>query len=244
MLNVNKVMVARASGSGSVVGYNYMDNGMILTNAAWVEAGINGSHMVGPHHMLFEGNYSFNADSDATWGSSIYHTYFRNHLSGRRRGGTVQGVTLVDEPGNVSVRCAGLAYGSRWMSFVGNVLGRAGQMSGFVYEQLGSDPAEPYQGVSSVWLLGYEATHWEQRGDPQVLNSVIRDGNYDFLTNSVQWHSTPGFSGTLPVSLYLSGKPAFFGASAWPWVDALGATKLYTLPAKARFDAGTPNNVT
>jgi hypothetical protein len=26
----------------------------------------------------------------------------------------------------------------------------------------------------------------------------------------------------------------------WPWVDAAGATKLHTLPAKARYDAGTP----
>jgi hypothetical protein len=47
---------------------------------------------------------------------------------------------------------------------------------------------------------------------------------------------------TLPDSLYLPGRPAFFGASAWPWVDpSTGAT--HTLPAKARFDAGTPNLV-
>ena len=26
----------------------------------------------------------------------------------------------------------------------------------------------------------------------------------------------------------------------WPWVDPAGATKLFTLPAKARFDAATP----
>jgi hypothetical protein len=42
---------------------------------------------------------------------------------------------------------------------------------------------------------------------------------------------------TLPASLYLSSKPAFFGTDTWPWVDHTGSTKLYTLPARARFDA-------
>ena len=81
----NKVMVARSSGAGSVVAYNYMDDGYINGSDAWVEVGVNGSHMVGSHHMLFEGNYSFNTDSDQTHGNSIYHTYFRNYLSGYRK---------------------------------------------------------------------------------------------------------------------------------------------------------------
>jgi hypothetical protein len=47
----------------------------------------------------------------------------------------------------------------------------------------------------------------------------------------------------LPPSLYLAGKPAFFSAGsgyAWPWVNPTGTPQLQTLPAKARFDAGTP----
>ena len=47
-------------------------------------------------------------------------------------------------------------------------------------------------------------------------------------------------SQALPLSLYLSGKPAFFGSYTWPWVDPTGSTQLYILPAKARYDAGTP----
>jgi hypothetical protein len=46
----------------------------------------------------------------------------------------------------------------------------------------------------------------------------------------------------LPNSLYLSGKPGFFNAGSgytWPWVDPVNGTT-YKLPAKARFDAGTP----
>ena len=94
-----------------------MDDGFIEYDPSWVEVGINGSHMVGPHHMLFEGNESFNYDSDNTHGNSIYHTVFRNHLSGFRRSFTGHGRT----PGP-----AGLMYGSWWHSFVGNVHGDRG----------------------------------------------------------------------------------------------------------------------
>jgi hypothetical protein len=83
-VRVNKVMVARCAGAGSVVGYNYMDMGYINNNGAWIEIGVNGSHMVGSHHILFEGNYGYNADSDETHGNAIYHTYFRNQLRGIR----------------------------------------------------------------------------------------------------------------------------------------------------------------
>ena len=70
--DVNKVMVARASGAGSVVAYNYMDDGWISYQPTWQEIGLNASHMAGPHHVLFEGNWGFNADTDYTHGSSQY----------------------------------------------------------------------------------------------------------------------------------------------------------------------------
>ena len=106
ILKANKVMVARSSGAGSVVGYNYADDGFINYALDWQEVGVNGSHMVGPHHMLFEGNQSFNYDSDNTHGSSIYHTVFRNHFSGFRRSFAGLG----------NGRTIGLAYGSYWHS--------------------------------------------------------------------------------------------------------------------------------
>ena len=82
--HTNKVMVSRSSGAGSVVAYNYMDNGFIGGQGSWQEIGLNASHMVGSHHTLFEGNYGFNMDSDATHGNSIYHTFFRNYAAGYR----------------------------------------------------------------------------------------------------------------------------------------------------------------
>lgn len=236
MTDVNKVMVFRSSGTGSVVAYNYTDDGWIWGTEGWVEVGINASHMAGPHHVLFEGNYSFNADSDYTHGNAIYLIFFRNWLSGQRRS--------FNDSGNE--RTVGLAYGSWWDSFVGNVLGRSGQMSRWHY----TDPAMSCDANGNnctgknanwtdpdVWKLGYDPERWGMHPDPKTLSTVIRDGNYDFLTNSQKWHNTTaGFA--MPDSLYLKGKPSFFGSNPWPWVNPTNGS-LATLPAKARFDAGT-----
>jgi hypothetical protein len=43
--------------------------------------------------------------------------------------------------------------------------------------------------------------------------------NFDYVTNSVHWDQTVS-NQTLPNSLYLSQKPAFFNAASgytWPW---------------------------
>jgi len=205
--DVNKVMVFRASGTGSVVGYNYADDGWIWGTEGWVEVGINASHMAGPHHVLFEGNYSFNADSDYTHGNAIYLTFFRNWLSGQRRDFNDVG----------GARAAGLAYGSWWDSFVGNVLGRSDRMAGWHYADpaMGCDESgNNCTGDNSkwinrtVWKIGYDPERWGMYPDPKVLTTIIRDGNYDFLTRSQKWHSTPnGFP--IPNSLYLKTKPSF-----------------------------------
>jgi hypothetical protein len=236
MTDVNKVMVFRASGAGSVVGYNYADDGWIWGTEGWVEVGANASHMAGPHHVLFEGNYSFNADSDYTHGNAIYLTFFRNWLSGQRR-------SFKDTSG---VRAVGLAYGSWWDSFIGNVLGRSGKMAGWHYTDLAmscdtdgnncTGNNNNWTGLS-VWRIGYDPERWGMYPDPKTLSTVIRDGNYDFLTNSQKWHSTPG-GFAIPNSLYLNARPSFFGSDPWPWVDPANGS-LAILPAKARFDNGT-----
>jgi hypothetical protein len=235
MTDVNKVMVFRSSGTGSVVGYNYADDGWIYGTEGWVENGLNASHMAGPHHILFEGNYSFNADSDYTHGNSIYLTFFRNWLSGQRRS--------FKDTGNV--RSVGLAYGSWWDSFVGNVLGRSGQMKGWHYtdaamscDASGNNCTGNNNGWSdpSIWKLGYDPIRWGMHPDPKTLSTVIRDGNYDFLSNSQKWHNTTG-GFAIPESLYLNAKPSFFGSKPWPWVNPTDGS-IAILPAKARFDGG------
>jgi hypothetical protein len=237
-VRANKLLVARSAGAGSVVAYNYLDMGYINTNGAWIEIGLNASHMVGSHHVLFEGNYAFNADSDDTHGNSIYHTFFRNYLRGIRAPFENQAGGLIDDANqsaNGPRRCVGLMAYSYWMSFVGNVLGAAGQMKGWVYETTFAN------GKPGIWMLGWDDLN-PYPFDKRVSATTLRHGNFDYLTNTVKWD--PAIANhTLPNSLYLTRKPAFFDAGSgyvWPWVDPVGATKLHALPAKARYDAGTP----
>jgi hypothetical protein len=236
----NKVMVDRSSGAGSVVAYNYMDDGYINGSDGWIEIGLNGSHMVGGHHILFEGNQSFNADSDQTHGNSIYHTFFRNWLTGYRKPFTaLDGTSINDatQPGNGPLRTAGAHAYAYWFSFIGNVLGTSGQMSGWTHNCISGTNNIPSQ---CIWELGYMDIT-PQGYDPKVAATAIQDGNFDYLTNTIAWAASDT-THTLPNSLYLTQKPAFFNAGrgyAWPWVDPINGT-LSTLPATARYLAGTP----
>lgn len=243
-MKANKVMVARSSGAGSVVGYNYMDDGYIATDEGWIEIGLNASHMVGSHHVLFEGNQSFNIDSDDTHGNSTYMTYFRNYATTVRStfqsdytGDTIDDAT---SPDNGPKRAAGAMGYSYWMNYVGNVLGESGvttAANGYV-----DDETQPGVWNAEIWLLGWNDGP-PYTVDTKVASTAIRDGNWDWFTGEQTWLTNPADSTlTLPNSLYMTSVPAFFGANTWPWVDPTTGTT-YTLPAKARFDAGTPNTV-
>jgi hypothetical protein len=231
-LNGNKVMVMRASGGGNVVAYNYFDNGHIGNYLGWMETGLNASHLTCPHFELFEGNLAFNIDGDDTWGGAVYITYFRNHATGKRRS-----YADID-----SRRAIGLMYGHYYYSFVGNVLGTADEnpapYRSFTYEDVYPWKPDPV----GLWRLGYTPKDWNAPADARVISTTHRHGNFDYATGAVHWAS--GFEQTLPSSLYLRSRPAFFGSSPWPWVDPTGSVKLHTLPAKARFDAGTPTVLT
>jgi hypothetical protein len=241
----NKVMVSRASGAGSVVAYNYMDMGFISGSDSWQEIGLNSSHYVGSHHTLFEGNRSFNMDSDETHGNAIYHTFFGNYTTGFRAQFTdyLNGVVVNDitqQSTNGPLRPAAAHAYAYWFNFIGNVLGVPGQVSSFIYgdvSNLGNGNWPP-----QIFMMGWNDLP-NQVYDSSVINSADIDGNYDYLTNQVHWASTDT-TYTLPNSLFLTQAPAFFSAGSgytWPPVNPLGATtQFYTLPAYARYQAGTP----
>ena len=228
VVNANKVMVMRASGGGNVIAYNYFDDGYIADDTGWMETGLNASHLACPHYELFEGNLAFNIDGDDTWGGAVYNTFFRNHATGKRR----------SHPDVDGRRAIGLMYGHYHYSFVGNVLGTAAQdpapHGGFAYEDTWPWESDPI----GMWRLGYTPLDWDARPDPRVVSTTFRHGNFDYATGAVHW--ALGWSQALPASLYLTGRPAFFEGRTWPWVDPLHPGRVHVLPAKARFDAGTP----
>src|SRR5262249_28930982 len=150
-------------------------------------------------------------------------------------------------------------------NLIGNVLGREDQMllpayqngdwqeaaqTAFTFETLNNFPAA---GIVSMWVSGSDQSHQHIDGNwvwvPNTHATILRNGNWDWVTKSQNWlgiggtETDPkGTPSAIPDSLYLTSKPTFFGANPWPWVNpANGQTT--TLPAKARFDAGTPNSV-
>jgi hypothetical protein len=265
----DKVIVSFQSGAGSVTAYNYMDQAFICCNSShpasgsdgWIENGLNNSHYPGSHHMLFEGNFTHQMGEDETHGNSIYNTYFRNYSTGYRLPSWVNafdGATINDlartpqgKPGPLSP--AETQLYTYWETFVGNVLGYPSystNTNGWVYENATGGPA--------IFVLGVGYTSGNNGPDPKAGldtnekgGTTIAHGNYDYLQNTVTWD--PNISDhTLPKSLYLNSTPAFFTTGSdytWPWVNPTGTPQVYQncaggssycLPAKARYDAGTP----
>lgn len=233
----------------------------------WIETGINASHYSGPHHVLFEGNWGDNLDNDNTHGNSMYMTFFRNQAAGLRTpfidpslNKTVNDVAGIgyacgtSGPGGcrqnrpAPLRAAGPMAYNYWFAFVGNTLGTAGETTagnGWSYQGDWSAPR--------IFMLGWNAGPGGE--DPYLDGAsgsyIFRHGNYDYVHASIaDW--TAGYSHTIPNSFYLSSAPAFFSVGAkctypWPWVTPTGSTPIQAnscggsgLPAKARYDAGTP----
>ncbi len=229
----------------------------------WIENGLNNSHYAGSHHMLFEGNSTHQMGEDQTHGNSIYNTYFRNHSTGYRLPSWINafdGATINDPTNSPRGRPGPLSPAETqlytyWESFIGNVLGYSGYSTGakgWVYENATGGPA--------IFVLGVGYASGNNGPDPKAGfdtngqgGTTIAHGNYDYLGNAARWD--PNFSDhNLPSSLFLPSKPAFFKAGSgypWPWVTPTGSSPIQSgpsgcggrcsgLPAKARYDAGTP----
>jgi hypothetical protein len=72
--------------------------------------------------------------------------------------------------------------------------------------------------------------------DTRVKSTLLRHGNYDYATRSIQWDA--GIADhVLPNSLYLPGKPAWFGDLRWPPIDPANpsAAAALSIPAGRRF---------
>lgn len=249
----NKDFLARATGGGNVIAYNYMDDAYGAGYPNMPEAGLNAGHYTTPHMELLEGNYSHNYKGDSFWGNSIYITVFRNQLSGVRAAHPPLDTykyniyPYMDLQGRVAVD---VQAHSDYTNFVGNVLGFQGQSllsyrkSGYSYaqnawryERLDGFPRD---GEVTMWSIGsQQAGGWTWV--PTTYQTQLREGNWDWVTRSQKWHGIGG-EGTgapqaIPDSLYLATKPAFFGSHPWPWVNPSdGSTSI--LPAMACLQQG------
>ena len=89
------------------------------------------------------------------------------------------------QSGHGPKRCAGAEAYSYWMTFVGNVLGASGQMSGFTYDATGPGAF----GIPAIWLLGWDDAS-PQPYDPKVAQTAVREGNWDWLQSKQSWQNS------------------------------------------------------
>jgi hypothetical protein len=118
------------------------------------------------------------------------------------------------------------------MNVVGSILGTPGKSNR--YEVL---PGQPYDDWSEmvIWALGVGSGV----DDPNVAATLLRHGNYDYVTNSVVWD--PGIANhDIPVSLYLYERPDWWCQEIpWPPIGPDVAGYYNDIPAKRRFEGLT-----
>jgi hypothetical protein len=110
-------------------------------------------------------------------------------------------------------------------------------------QNIGSDGTSSLRAEDVLRLQAYPLTVAAPTFTTRAVDKIYRHGNWDSLTQSVIWEPANSMR-SLPNSLFLTSKPAFFGNLAWPWINPLGATpadRVKTLPAKDRYDRGVPN---
>jgi hypothetical protein len=203
--------------SGNVIAYNYFHD-ILFDDPWWMIASPSINHNPHPKMNLWEGDIGYKAEADIIHGSSSHNTIFRSQMKGW------QSDTITTR--NNAIEIAAKNY---YMNVVGSVLGTPGKSNR--YEVL---PGQPYDDYSErvIWALGVGSGV----DDPNVAATLLRHGNYDYVTNSVVWDpSIPNHE--LPDSLYLNGRPEWWcQETLWPPIGPDVAGYANDIPAKRRLE--------
>jgi hypothetical protein len=224
--------------SGSVFAYNYMID-MAYYLSTWMMGGIVGGHDAGTGMNLFEGNAGNQFAMDLYHGTGSFATLFRNQLTGTEPGKTQWGNTT---PINI------WAF-NRFVNVVGNVLGTPDYHR--IYEDSNAPGATRGWPERSIYVLGFSGSgeHQPLGYDPLVAATMLRWGNYDYVTGQTRWnpeeipsgHPVPATQ-TLPPSLFLAGRPSWWGDRPWPAIgpDVTGGSdpsgRVHKIPAQVCFE--------
>jgi hypothetical protein len=209
-------LIFEGGGSGCVYGYNYCQDVFGGEDPQFLHGDMD-THGAHPYMNLFESNVFSKLAHDNTFGSSSHNTTFRCNIT-RWSANATRGFAAVV-----------IEATSHDQNLVGNVLGKPG-ISG-VYE-ITSDPGS----AQGIYKMGYDSPGGI--GSPvssMPANTVYRHGNFDYITNTTKWE-TSNPDHTIPASLYLSSKPAFFGSNPWPAIGSDLTPMVSKLPAQIRFE--------
>jgi hypothetical protein len=223
--------VFTSSGPYNVWAYNYFHHGYNGDTGILLGWGVN--HGGNPSWALWEGNVGTGFTADLFHGGSSYQTLFRNYARGWHPNPSASST-------NYWWRCINLWASNMFYNVVGNVLGSPNVQEGnpytdrWVYEQTTGalDPRQPV-----IFRLGYTSVGGD-KSYPETAATLFRHGNFDWAhTNVVDWQA--GYETNLPPSLYLRGKPDWFGTLTWPPIGPEKGRWLHTnnaiIPAQARY---------
>ena len=220
------------SSCGNVFGYNFCYDSTIY---GVLGCAINCNH--GGHNCfnLYEGNVAPNIQCDGYHGSASHDTIYRNWFHG-------------DSPGAEGHWTVALNRFTRKYSLVGNILGKAALSNGsysFGNPNMGNgDHTGTAQPSAGDWWTDWPAMLASPMGggpgpggfqelDLDVEATTFLKGNFNYATNGVPAGESLG-GVTLPRSLYLKAKPAWFGGLSWPPFGP-DAPLTNRIPAQVRF---------
>ncbi len=210
-------VMAGGGASGNVIAYNYFHN-ISFDDPWWLIASPSINHNPHPKMNLWEGNIASKAEADIIHGSSSHNTLFRC----RSNGWQAESITTRNNAIEIAAK-------NTYMNVVGCVLGTPGKSN--LYEVL---PGQPYDDWSDfvIWVLGVSSGV----EDDLVAATLLRHGNYDYVTNSVVWDA--GISDhELPDSLYRSGIPEWWcQETPWPAIGPDVAGYANKTPAQRRYE--------
>lgn len=214
LYNLRHSLITEYGGQGNVFGYNYSYNPIN-------ESGLETVYLMGdlchhggmPKYTLWEGNVAATIKSDNVLGGAYNNTFFRNRIQRKGLPATY-------------VACFGsdIQRANHRTTLVGNI-----------YE-LPPSRYDPSQYGSRRWGTQQDDP---SNGDPLSLSTAILHGEYDTATGTLTWGEGDR---TLPSSLYLTAKPAWFGSLRWPAFDSTqpNDSSVESIPAGYRVVRGSP----
>jgi hypothetical protein len=229
--------------AGNVIDYNFsIDN--VYGSAGWMQAGFY-QHSAGDVYNLWEGNIGPGYTADDIHGTHHFETLFRNYLIGNQIAGCGSAGHNTCTAQTIPVQTYA---GSRYMNFLGNLLGQSGYHTVYACAALTSSSCS--NGIYSIYALGYTGNSASAdtnnayafcgqpsctstgNFDPQVFAYAMRWGNYDVVTGTVRWCGNSSDTGWATTCASTSEVPTSLASysNAVPTLGDTGAGQS-TMPA-------------
>jgi hypothetical protein len=241
--------------AGNVVAYNYADNNFDTNgyNTVFPGFSFHGAH---PQFNLLEGNLAPQFNADYFWGSSSHQTVFRNWLTGSEF--VIPPLTgrSPEDPASgfwafYGLSAVDLSQTVRDTNLIGNIIGSDWQktLSQWTPQVIYPGPRSYYTNNNpygySFGFANPSDTGGDAGNNDLPFTTAIIHGDYDYVAG--QFHWDPGITNqSLPPSLYLSSKPAWFGSLTWPPFgpdpNDPSTPLTGTIPAKYCYDHGQMPN--